>query len=199
MEVEFTKSDGQSEADTERYLLEGLKRGDNEAYKYLYEKHFTILCGIAYQYVGDTFLAKSIVSDVIFHLWEIRSRVSFRDSLRKYLVVSVRNRCLDYLKSERFHKEVSLSSEECENNVWESDYYPLGKLLEDELEQKINAALNNLPVECKRVFFKNRFEHKKYEVISEELGISVSTVKYHMKNAVQLLYKELGKYLYLLF
>ena len=199
MEVEFRRNDRQSDTDTEGDLLDGLKRGDNKAYKCLFEKHFAILCGIAYQYVGDTFLAKSIVSDVILHLWEIRDRLSIEGSLRKYLVISVRNKCLDYLKSERFQKEVSFSSEECENKVWESDNYPLGRLLENELEQKINAALNNLPPECRRVFFKSRFENKKYEMISEELGISVSTVKYHMKNAIRLLYKEVGKYLFLLF
>ena len=199
MEVEFRRTDQQSKTDSEADLLEGLKRGDNKAYKSLYEKHFVILCGIAYQYLGDRFLAKSIVSDVILHLWEIRDRLSVDGSLRKYLVSSVRNKCLDYLKSERFQKEVSFSAEECENKVWESDNYPLGRLLENELEEKINTALNNLPIECKRVFFKSRFENKKYEIISKELGISVATVKYHMKNAVQLLYKELGKYLLFLF
>lgn len=199
MEVELKRNDGQAEVDTETSLLDGLKRGDNKSYKYLYEKHYVILCGIAYQYVNDTFLAKSIVSDVILHLWEIRDRLSIDGSLRRYLVTSVRNKCLDYLKSERLQREVSLSSSECEDKIWESDNYPLGKLLENELEQKINAALDNLPIECKRVFFKSRFENKKYEIISEELGISVSTVKYHMKNAVRLLYKELGKYLWFLF
>lgn len=199
MELEFKNDAGQSAADNENDLLEGLKRGDNKAYKSLFEKHFVILCGIAYQYVGDTFQAKSIVSDVILHLWEIRDRLSIECSLRKYLVVSVRNKCFDYLKSEHFQKEVSFLTEDCEGKSWESDDYPLGKLLEDELEGKISAAVNGLPVECKRVFFMSRFENKKYETISEELGISVPTVKYHMKNAVRLLYKELSRYLFFWF
>lgn len=195
MEFELRETDERPEDASERALIDGLKRGDNQAYKCLYDKHFIILCGVAYQYVGDTFLAKSVVSDVIFHLWEIRDRLSIRGALRKYLVFSVRNRCLDYLKSERYQREVSLSASECENRIWESDNYPLGKLLENELEQKIGEALEGLPSECKRVFFKSRFENKKYEAISKELGISVPTVKYHMKRAVELLYKALGKYL----
>ncbi len=200
MKINLKNVDRLSATDAERKLLEGLKRGDNKAYKYLFEKHFVILCGIAYQYVGDTFLSKSIVSDVILHLWEIRDRLSIECSLRKYLVVSVRNKCLDYLKSKPLQVEVSFSEEDCESKVWESDDYPLGKLLEDELEHKINVAIRELPTECRRVFIMSRFGHKKYERISEELGISVPTVKYHMKNAVRLLYAELSKYLlFLLF
>ena len=40
-----------------------------------------------------------------------------------------------------------------------------------------------------------RFEEKKYEEISQELGISINTVKYHIKNALSFLQTELSKYL----
>ena len=45
------------------------------------------------------------------------------------------------------------------------------------------------------VFLKSRFERKKYEEIAAELGISVNTVKYHIKNALARLHDSLGKYL----
>lgn len=44
-------------------------------------------------------------------------------------------------------------------------------------------------------FEKSRFEEKKYEEISQELGISINTVKYHIKNALSFLQTELSKYL----
>ena len=41
-------------------------------------------------------------------------------------------------------------------------------------------------------------EEKRYEQIAEELGISVNTVKYHIKNAISRLSADLSKYLLLL-
>lgn len=66
-----------------------------------------------------------------------------------------------------------------EEKYLQSDNYPLGILLERELEHEIRMAIDKLPVECRCVFEKSRFEEKKYEEISQELGISINTVKYH--------------------
>lgn len=184
---------------TELFIIEGLKQGKEEAYRYLYEHHYVALCHVAKGYVGDEALAEHLVSDVIFHLWEVRETLDIRISLRSYLVRAVRNRCLDYLDSRKQKHEITFSELEDGDSLGEryilADDYPLGILLEKEFEHKIRQAIGRLPEECRRVFLKSRFEEKKYEEIACELGISVNTVKYHIKNALSLLYKELGKYL----
>ena len=43
----------------------------------------------------------------------------------------------------------------------QSDEQPLGILLERELEKEIMKSIDSLGDECKRVFRKSRFEHKK--------------------------------------
>ncbi len=70
---------------------------------------------------------------------------------------------------------------------------PLGVLLERELEDELTRSIEELPVECRTVFKKSRFEQKKYEEIALELGISINTVKYHIKNALSLLQKAFGQ------
>ena len=179
---------------TELFIIEGLKQGKEEAYRYLYEHHYVALCHVAKEYVGDEALAEHLVGDVIFHLWEVRETLDIR-----YLVRAVRNRCLDYLDSRKQKHEVTFSELEGDESLGElyilADDYPLGILLEKELEHKIRQAIGRLPEECRRVFLKSRFEEKKYEEIARELGISINTVKYHIKNALSLLCKELGEYL----
>lgn len=185
---------------TEQAIIEQLKQGKEEAYQYLYRYHYVSLCHVAKEYVGDDMLAEHLVGDVIFHLWEVHATLNIHTSLRSYLVRAVRNRCLDYLDSRWQKHEISFSeleNDECplEERYILSDDYPLGTLLEKELDYEIRRAISRLPEECRRVFLKSRFEEKKYEEIARELGISINTVKYHIKNALSLLYKELGKYL----
>jgi len=42
------------------------------------------------------------------------------------------------------------------------------------------------------VFELSRYEGKKYSEIAQELGISVNTVKYHIKNAIKILSARLS-------
>lgn len=183
---------------SETMLVRQLQEGNESAYKYLYEHHYVVLCHIAENYVKDRFIAETIVGDVIFHIWEIRESLVITENLRKYLICSVRNRCLNYLKAESYKKEAALSlfaDVELFNNILVDDSHPLGILLEHELEDKIQEVVTRLPKDCQRVFVKSRFENKSYEEISLELNISVNTVKYHIKNALAFLNKHLSEYL----
>lgn len=184
---------------TEASLVEQLKNGVDAAYKYLYDHHYQILCHVAAQYVKDDFLAETIVGDVIFHLWEVRDTVEITTSVRSYLMMCVRHRCTDYLKSQYHQHEVSQSNTGLSDfpvlQYVKDDDYPLGRLLEKELESEIMSAINRLPDECRRVFSMSRFENRKYEEIAHELKISVNTVKYHIKHALVLLREDLDKYL----
>lgn len=187
------------EREEELHLIHSLQSGDNQAYKYIYDHHYVLLCKVAYEFLKDDFLAESIVDDIIFHLWEKRETLEITTSLRSYLVQAVRNRCINYLNLEREKREVRFSVIDRQNewidSVFTSDDYPLARLLEDELEQEIKNAIERLPDECRTVFKKSRFEEKRYEEIASELGISINTVKYHIKNALTRLSADLSKYL----
>ena len=184
---------------TETLIVEQLKTGNEDAYQYIYDRHYALLCHVANGYVKDQFLAETIVGDTIFHLWEIRETLEISVSIRSYLLRAVRNRCINYLNSEWEKREISFSSlmpdEITDDKMTISDSHPLGTLLERELEEEIYKAIDKLPNECRRVFDKSRFEGKSYEEISQELGISVNTVKYHIKNALASLQTNLSKYL----
>ena len=188
---------------TEEIIVRQLMEGKEKAYEFLYDYHYPALCHIAEQYVKDVFLAETIVSDVIFHIWEIRSTLSINTSIRSYLAQSVRNRCLNYLNAQVQQREKVLDKGNLTDiplvKYIQSDDYPLGRLLVDELEDEIMAAIDRLPEECRRVFRLSRFEGKKNQEIAHELGISINTVKYHIKRALALLEEDLHKYLLALF
>ena len=164
----------------EKYIIEKLRLGDEQAFRYIYDCHYILLCRFAYQLLDDVALAEEIVDDTIFYLWEHRTDIEITFSLRAYLMRAVRNRCLNELNSQRHRKELHFSSfmlpENMEflDSVFVEDNHPLGTLLEQELEEK------------------------KYEEIADELKISVNTVKYHIKNALASIQLHMGDYLKLL-
>lgn len=110
----------------------------------------------------------------------------------------VRNGCMNFMNTRQMRTEVPMSSldkapDAADGILTESS--PLGHLLEKELEKEIKVAVATIPPDSRRVFALSRFGGKSYEEIAQETGISVNTVKYHMKRALQHLRSCLGRYL----
>ncbi|MCI1778863.1 MAG: RNA polymerase sigma-70 factor [Bacteroidales bacterium] len=172
----------------EEKLVKQLISGDGKAFEYIYDHYYVFLCRLANEYLNDPFLAEALVGDLIYHLWEIHDTINIKISVRYYLIRAIRNRCINHLKSKHKKMETSFSlfksDSRLENYEKQSYGYPLDHLYEYELKNGIMTAIKKLPKECRRVFIKSRFDNKTYEEIAHDLGISVNTVKYHMKNAL---------------
>lgn len=183
---------------SEKLVVNGLRKGDTDAFKYLYDTHYQVLCHFASRYLRDDYLAESVVGDVMFHLWENHERIEVEVSLRSYLIRCVRNSCLDHLRKNREKYEIATEAippSSDETMVTGNGEQPLGQLLDKELAEKLDEAIAALPLECRTVFELSRFAGKKHAEIALELGISVNTVKYHIKHALQMLNERLGRYI----
>ena len=184
----------------ERLIIEQLKLGNDKAYKHLYEHHYDALCRVAFRYVEDAFLAENLVEDLIVHLWQHRDSLIVKVSLRSYLLAAIRNRCIDYLESSHHEHEIAASK------ISESEMQQVHSMLsdtsmpleEEQLVDIVQKAIDALPDECRRVFIESRMEEKSYQEIADELGITINTVKYHIKNALRQLRETLGPQLMLI-
>jgi RNA polymerase sigma-70 factor (ECF subfamily) len=65
----------------------------------------------------------------------------------------------------------------------------------DELNERIDIAIKNLPEHCRVVFEMSRFEEMKNREIAEKLGITIKTVEARMTKALRILKNELNEYL----
>lgn len=170
-----------------------------QPFEALFSRFYEPLCRFAAHILGDNQIAEELVDDVFLNLWELEIEPS--NVTKAYLYTSVRNSCLNELKStrHRFQQKCSTVDEqeraELLSYIFQDSRHPLGVLLQQELEQKISDAISNLPPECKQVFLKSRKENKTYQEIASELGISINTVKYHIKTAIASLSRSLSPYL----
>lgn len=183
----------------EKTLLKKLHEGSMDSFKWIYEHYYRLMCCYAYSFTRDKRSAEEIVDDVMFSLWDHHEHVVV-SQIRPYLFRAIRNLCINYRKSAaiRFHSAANISMKEDEeflDSIFNDDEHPLGLLLEKELENYLARAIEELPDECRRVFIMNRNENKTYEEIAEQLGLSVNTVKYHMKNALRILTDKMSRYL----
>ncbi|MNJ86625.1 RNA polymerase sigma factor [compost metagenome] len=147
---------------------------------------------------GNTFLKDSdetedIVQQVFVSLWEKRTQLDIHTSIRAVLYKSVQNACLNKIK----HLKVrSTYVEDIKAmNVSEDSSDPV---LANELQERIQLAMESMPEQCGRIFKMSRFEQLRYQEIADQLGLSVKTVENQMGKALKIVREELKDYLPLL-
>ena len=177
-------------------LIKKLREGDHHAYKFIFDHYYALMGAIAYEYVEDYYISQNIVEDVMMSIWEKREQLIISTSVKSYLLTSVHNKCIDYLRSRSREAEVfSLESEIGSSSCYIPDQEMFEQIVSSELEKKIEEIIQSMPEECKKVLLLSRYGNKSYAEIANELNISVNTVKYHIKKALSLFREELKDYL----
>lgn len=159
--------------------------------------YYPPLFHLSIYYLENEDESKGVVQDAFMKLWEIWSELHGDSNLRNFLYTIVKNNCLNILK----RRQILLKHHE--KIRWMELHYQYESLqrigddfLEfNELKEKIDLAIQNLPEHCRGVFEMSRFEELKNREIAEKLGISIKTVEAHLTKALKILHQELKDYL----
>lgn len=165
-------------------IVEGLRQDDPSTMKWLFDLYYTGLCSYAKRYTNDRVIAEEIVSDVMLKIWQNRSFDYHPDTFREYLFTATRNTSLNYLRQHQNRINLlEVWSHQLRNELIEET--PLDKLIEAEIQRRFEEILKLLPDQTRIVFLLSREENLSYEEIATRMDISINTVKYHMKIALQ--------------
>ena len=166
---------------------------DRKGYESLFHQYYQWLCLQAFKITSDWHAGEDIVQDFFAKCWQNRRAIQIKESFAGFALVSVRNSALNYLKKEstRLRHETASSSTADGNDA----AVPPGQPDETDLRYlAIMNAINQLPEQRRKAFILSRQQHMKYADIAAQLGISVNTVKMHIRLAYQEL-RGLGKLL----
>ena len=174
-----------------------LTKGDKNSFKSIFQDYYQPLCHLSLQYLEDEDEAKGVVQEAFVKLWEIRKELNHDSNLRNFLFTLVKNNCLNVLK----RRQILLKHHE--KIKWIEMHYQyesLSRMGDDylefnELKEKIDFAIQNLPEHCRIVFKMSRFEELKNREIAEKLGVTQKTVEAHLTKALKILRNELKDYL----
>jgi RNA polymerase sigma-70 factor, ECF subfamily len=173
---------------TDLNIFQQIREGDAEAFSRLFDRYYSALCFFAAKYLHDMDQSRSLVQQVFVDLWVKREKIEVSTSVKSYLYQSVKNRCIDYLRTKKSTSEISETIE----NLNQIPFFDLVE--EAELNDRINSSINRLPEKCREIFVLCRFDGLKYAEIAQKLNISVKTVEMQMGIALKKLREKLSDY-----
>ncbi len=181
----------------DKSTLDLLQRGDEGMYRTIFVQLQPALVAYASEYVIDKDLSKSLVQEAFFKLWETRQKLKVGTNLNAYLYKSVRNICLNYLR----HLKVT---DKYAQNIITAEYKlnyealkdkSAERLLEAEILEHINSAVEKMTPQCQQLFIMSRFEGKSHKEIAKELCITEKTVENQIGKALKVARAELKEFL----
>lgn len=180
---------------SEEYHISLLKTDDIRLFKELYNAFYAVLFNYAVTITKEQTLAEDAVSEVFLKLWERRKDIVIEHSIKSYLFKSVYHQCLNTLKHtsvQHQYRDFFLYHLPINENGTD---YPLENVMEHEINDILRRTIQKLPEQCRKIFIMSRIECKKHEIISQELGISINTVRTQIRRALEKLRVELKDFL----
>lgn len=175
---------------------------DLAAFDRLFGEYRPRFIRFAASYVTDAAVAEDIVMESFMAAWERRALLSER-SLPPYVLVIVRNKCLNHLRA----RQVRLRAEEhlhshgarmLELRISTLEACEPAQLFSDEARRLVNETLDRLPDRTREVFVRSRFRGESYKEIVAALGTTVKSVEFEISKAMRSLRVSLKDYLPLL-
>lgn len=164
----------------DNYLIEALKNGDEQAYKYLYATKYKDIVHYINGLTRDYDKAEDIVQEVIFKLWKNRSEIEITSSIKSYLYKAAYYSFInDYKKDKR--------KESLSEKIQKTAVLELIESDEEHTQQKLKQIaqiIEQLPPKRKEIFIMSKTEGLTYEEIASHLEISVKTVETQMSKAL---------------
>ena len=158
---------------TERELLLQVAEGSTIAFQHLFDLYRNKIYSLGMYLTRSEFLAEEIVQDVFMKVWENREQHAWLRTVAK-------NTCCNYLRTMALEK---LAMNQLAANTATETASSENEVIARQYEQIIDAAIQQLPAQQKKVYLLSRKAFKKQEEIAHELNISVYTVKEYMKLA----------------
>lgn len=172
-------------------LTSALAKGDEDAFREIYERYWHALFRTAYKKLGVREEAEELVQELFATLWAKRTTTQI-GLLEHYLHRAVKYRVIDIFRAEQIQqryldgKKASLT--DLDNSTEES-------VLASDLNDVLAASLQRLPATAREVFRLSRNENRSVAEIAQIMGISPKAVEYHLYKALKSLRSELKDFL----
>lgn len=176
----------QAGGDADIDVLRSLAAGDKQALGVLYDRHAGMMLALGLRIIGVRREAEDLLHDVFLEAWRHAGDYDpRRGSVKTWLLMRMRSRCLDRVRSHGFSRVEALESEPARGGTAERAERRLDGA-------RARALLESLPPSQREVLELGYFEGLSFSEIATQLDIPIGTVKSRVSAAMTKLREDLG-------
>lgn len=192
-----------TEIEPDAALMLRVKGGDMRAFEELVEKYKQPVMNVIFRTLRDQVEAEDLAQNVFVQVFKSAHRYQVTAKFSTWLFTIARNLCLNEIRRRSRHPAESLETSQTESDDHPARQFedvktfsPTENVLQAELENKVQLALDELPENQRTALLLCRQEEMSYDDISEVLGCSLSATKSLIHRARETLKLKLKPYLH---
>jgi len=171
--------------------LQQLTKGNMDAYRFLFDHHFSDLCNFLLIYLHSREQAEDVALDIFTFIWEKRHSLQINTSFKSFLFSAAKNKAITLYKKE--HQKI-FTPIDISESLMPNDSTSQFTLENRELHDLINQAILKLPEKSRLVYLMAWDENLSYNEIAIRLGLSPKTIENHVAIALRKLRESLKPY-----
>lgn len=168
----------------EHQLLARIAKGNQLAFKQIYEVYFLKTYTFAYYVLRSKEIAQEVAQEVMLHIWQMGQQLLDIRDLEAYLKTLAKRKAIDQLRRIELNRRISQTTkaewQEAHNDTVEA-------IILKDTRNILEHGINQLPPQQKIVYQLCHQQGLKYEEAAAKLNIAPGTVHRHMKLALKFL------------
>lgn len=183
-----------------KHIINPLQINTETNFAMFYNTYYERFVRYALYYVNDKPTAEDMTHDALLYYWENRHKLPSDTDILGYILLSVKNKWLNYLKHLKVEIEYSknctdLHGWEIITRIQTLEDESYGVIFSKDITKIIMESLSELPEQTQNIFILNRLKNKSRKEISMMLGVSQQKIDYHVNKANDHLLKKLKDYI----
>jgi len=168
-------------------LVQRMAAGRREALGELYDRYAPILTGLGLRMLNERARAEDLLHEVFLEAWEKAATYDeARGTVRAWLLLRMRSRCLDRLKAADRRLTRTLHDSDAQRSTGDEHAWTLGDA------ERLHAALRALPEVQREALELGYFEGLSSSEMATRLGLPLGTIKSRVAAALARLRALLG-------
>ncbi|RFM36209.1 RNA polymerase sigma-70 factor [Chitinophaga silvisoli] len=176
-------------------MIAALKEGDESVFESVFHEYHEKIYLYILNKTQSPYLAEETTQLTFIKLWQYRSSLTEDYTLFTQIFRMARTTLIDLLRKQ--DKRQSLQTKSPDKTTLMEHASVLDKMAAEELQKKLNHAIDTMPPVRKQVFTMSRMQHMSTKEIADTLGLSVKTVEGHITQALKQLREVLIVFLIL--
>lgn len=175
---------------TDAQIWDDVLQGSKAAYSFMYEKYARPLYNYGYKIAQDRQLTEDCLHDVFLTILETRERLGHTDSIKFYLMRSLRRQIIRRIQVQQRFQE---GQDQAIGFTVAFQYEPtwLDAQISREQSETILRELNQLPARQKEALFLKFFDNLSYDEIAGIMGIETTSAYKIIYKAIAALQKRI--------
>lgn len=168
----------------------------SEIDKSLFVKNYKALCYFAWEMVNDTDLAEDLVQDAYVSFFKHKQSISSDEqAIKSFLYSAIRNAVYNLnRKSKTIQKYFQRQDF---SDIDDIDYEHM--VIRAEFMSEVHMIVEGLPEACRKIFKLSYLEGLSNQEISDQLSLSINTIKTQKQRALRVLKQKIRPEFYLAF